>query len=240
MSPSSCAARQMGYHQILVLGVNLGSLGFLADLSPAELRDRFPASPRGEYPSFTRHLMFECVVESPNERHTFLGLNEIAVQTAPPFHMIELELIVDAAAPCATAFTASSFPRRLARPATAFRPASHSRTEICCAFVITPIRPHTLTNRPVVDSADKVYTIAVRRASGAFLVIDGPGARPRPGRTHDHDPPVPVSFGLVKVAGRNYYQVLREKLRWANRRTTATNLPPGRSVTLTSAGRGLS
>ena len=42
-----------------------------------------------------------------------------------------------------------------------------------CAFVITPICPHTLTNRPVVDSADKVYTIAVRRASGAFLVIDG-------------------------------------------------------------------
>ena len=43
------AARQMGYHQTPVLGVNLGKLGFLADLSPAELRDCFPCVARGEY-----------------------------------------------------------------------------------------------------------------------------------------------------------------------------------------------
>src|SRR5438132_150047 len=42
------------------------------------------------------------------------------------------------------------------------------------AFVITPICPHTLTNRPVVESADKVYTIVVRRASaGTTLILDG-------------------------------------------------------------------
>src|SRR5947209_1430009 len=76
------AARQMGYRQTPVLGVNLGKLGFLADLSPAELRSCFPRVVRGEY-RVTRHLMFECVVESPAGRRTFLGLNEIAVQTAP-------------------------------------------------------------------------------------------------------------------------------------------------------------
>src|SRR5947209_7717505 len=76
------AARQMGYRQTPVLGVNLGKLGFLADLSPEELRTCFPRVVRGEY-RVTRHLMFECVVESPAGRRTFLGLNEIAVQTAP-------------------------------------------------------------------------------------------------------------------------------------------------------------
>ncbi len=75
------AARQMGYRQTPVLGVNLGKLGFLADLSPAELRDCFPCVARGEY-RVTRHLMFECVLESADKRRTFLGLNEIAVQTA--------------------------------------------------------------------------------------------------------------------------------------------------------------
>ena len=55
-----------------------------ADLTPAELCSCFPRVVKGEY-RVTRCLMFECVVESPAGRRTFLGLNEIAVQTAPPF-----------------------------------------------------------------------------------------------------------------------------------------------------------
>src|SRR6516164_7023290 len=50
------AARQMGYQQTPVLGVNLGKLGFLADLSPAEVRTYFPEVVRGEY-RITRHIM---------------------------------------------------------------------------------------------------------------------------------------------------------------------------------------
>jgi NAD+ kinase len=69
--------------------------------------------------------------------------------------------------------------------------------------------------RPVVDSADKVYTIVPRRLSaGSALVIDGQEALPL---TTAHRVTVrraPVSFGLVKVPGHNYYQTLRDKLRW--------------------------
>src|SRR5437762_6524295 len=83
------AARQMGYRQTPVLGVNLGKLGFLADLSPEELRQCFPQVVQGAY-RVTQHLMFECLVEGPGQKRTFLGLNEIALQTGPPFHIIEL------------------------------------------------------------------------------------------------------------------------------------------------------
>ncbi len=48
------------------------------------------------------------------------------------------------------------------------------------AFVITPLCPHGLTSRPVVDSADKVYTLVVRRGSSAMLVIDGQDVIPLP------------------------------------------------------------
>src|SRR4051812_15807635 len=88
------AARQMGYRQTPVLGVNLGKLGFLADLGADELRCCFARVIQGAY-RVTRHLMFECVVEAPDRSHTFLGLNEIAIQTGPPFHMIVLDLIID-------------------------------------------------------------------------------------------------------------------------------------------------
>src|SRR5262249_42461977 len=83
------------------------------------------------------------------------------------------------------------------------------------AFVITPICPHTLTNRPVVDSADKTYTIVIRRAApGPTLIVDGQenvqidvGGRVTVQRA-------PVTFGLVKVPGHSYYKTLRDKLRW--------------------------
>src|SRR5438270_1474099 len=58
------AARQMGYRQTPVLGVNLGKLGFLADLSPDELRRAWPRVLQGDY-RVTQHLMFECIVETP-------------------------------------------------------------------------------------------------------------------------------------------------------------------------------
>src|SRR5689334_2157757 len=54
------AARQMGYRQVPVLGVNLGKLGFLADLTPDELRQVFPSVARGEA-RVTHHLMYECL-----------------------------------------------------------------------------------------------------------------------------------------------------------------------------------
>src|SRR5437870_11448486 len=57
------AARQMAYRQVPVLGVNLGRLGFLADLTPDELRGCFPRVVAGEY-RITRHVMFECLLET--------------------------------------------------------------------------------------------------------------------------------------------------------------------------------
>jgi NAD+ kinase len=83
------------------------------------------------------------------------------------------------------------------------------------AFVITPICPHTLTNRPVVDSADKVYKIALISSSAdAVLIADG---QEKIAISAEHQIMVrraPVTFGLVKVPGRSYYQTLRDKLRW--------------------------
>src|SRR5260370_4324401 len=91
------AARQMGYRQTPVLGVNLGKLGFLADLNPQDLCDCFPQVLHGDY-RVTQHLMFECQVSSPNPsvgNRTFLGLNEIAIQAGPPFNIVDIDLSID-------------------------------------------------------------------------------------------------------------------------------------------------
>src|SRR5436189_3856621 len=77
------------------------------------------------------------------------------------------------------------------------------------------ISSHTLTTRPVVDSADKVYTIAIQRPSpGTMLIVDGQEQIPMGVGCCVTVRRAPVSFGLVKVPSRSYYQTLRDKLRW--------------------------
>src|SRR5262245_14703240 len=88
------AARQMGYKQTPVLGVNLGKLGFLADLTPEDVRCCFSQVVGGDY-RITHHLMYECVIVGPPETRTFLGLNEVVFHAGPPFHLIDLDLEVD-------------------------------------------------------------------------------------------------------------------------------------------------
>jgi NAD+ kinase len=208
------AARQMGYHQTPVLGVNLGKLGFLADLSPDELRAFFPHVVQGDY-RVTQHLMFECVVESPEGARTFLGLNDVAIFAGPPFHMIELDLLVDGerAAPIVGDGLIISTP--IGSTAHNLSAGGPIVGQGLPAFALTPICPHTLTNRPVVDSADKVYTVEIRRAtSGTALVIDGQEGIPLTVRHRVILRRAPVTFGLVKCRGHSYYRTLREKLYW--------------------------
>src|SRR6516225_6971628 len=88
------AARQMGYQQTPVLGVNLGKLGFLADLNLDEFRDCFPRIVEGHY-RISRHLMFECVVETPQGQRILLGLNEVLVRSGPCCRILDLDLTVD-------------------------------------------------------------------------------------------------------------------------------------------------
>jgi NAD+ kinase len=229
------AARQMGYRQVPVLGVNLGRLGFLADLTPEDLRTCFPLVVAGQY-TLSSHLMLECVVEEvdgcrPVQRgpddldgcepqtvlssRTYLGLNEVVVQAGPPFHMIDLDLVVNGE-------TVLHFSGDGLIISTPVGSTGHSLSaggpilgQELSAFVITPICPHLLSNRPVVDSADKTYTIVVRRASpGTTLIVDG---QDHILMTPHHRVTVrraPVSFQLVKVPGRSYYKTLRQKLRW--------------------------
>jgi NAD+ kinase len=208
------AARQMGYRQVPVLGINLGKLGFLADLSADDLRASLPLVTCGEY-RVTRHLMYECVIEGPAGTRTILGLNEIVVRAGPPFHMIDLDLALDGE-------TVSRFSGDGLILSTPIGSTAHSLSvggpilgQELAAFLITPLAPHALTNRPVVDSADKVYTIAVRRASSAaWLTADGQESIPITTEDRVTVRRAPVQFQLVKVPGRSYYQTLRDKLLW--------------------------
>jgi NAD+ kinase len=212
------AARQMGYRQKPVLGVNLGRLGFLADLSPEQLCAALPEVLQGHF-SLTRHLMFECVVQSPAGERIVLGLNEVALQCGPPFHMIDIELLIDGEPVSHYGGDGLILSTPIGSTAHSLSAGGPILSQELDVFVITPICPHTLTYRPLVDGAHKTYTVVLQNLSSSanlFLVIDGQ----EQGRiTSEHRVVVrraPVAFQLVKVPGHSYYRTLHDKLRWGS------------------------
>ncbi len=209
------AARQMEARQIPVLGVNLGRLGFLADLSLEEVRAVFPDVVAGRY-RVTKHVMFECLVEGPDGGvHRSLGLNEIAIQTGPPFHMIDLELMIDGEVVSNYSGDGLILSTPIGSTAHSLSAGGPILGQEIEAFVVTPISPHALTSRPVVESAARVYNIRIRRAGpGTLLSIDGQEHVPVTPEHRVTFRRAPVDFQLVKVAGHSYYTTLRDRLSW--------------------------
>jgi len=88
------AARQMGQRQLPVLAVNLGRLGFLADLSPDEFPDVLAQISReGLERRVIEHLMLQCrVYRNGSILAEQLALNEVTIQTGPAFTMVDIDL----------------------------------------------------------------------------------------------------------------------------------------------------
>ncbi|MEX0701224.1 MAG: NAD(+)/NADH kinase [Planctomycetales bacterium] len=209
------ACRQLGERQLPILGVNLGRLGFLADVSPEEFRKQFDTIRDRKY-HVTEHLMFEATLrgaDGSEERH--LGLNEVAVSAAGSVRMIDVELAIDGAR--VTTYSADGLIVSTPVGSTAHSLSAGGpilRQELQ-AFVVTPICPHALTNRPIVDAADRVYTLTVPRApEGTMVVIDGQIKRPLAPGDAITIRRASVTFRLARIPGHSFYATLHRKLGW--------------------------
>jgi NAD+ kinase len=209
------AAHQMAHRQLPVIGVNLGNLGFLAGLQPNELEVMLPEVAAGRY-RVIEHLMFECsIIRGGKSNEPLLGLNEVTVLAGPPFAMIDIQLYVDG--DLATTYSCDGLIVSTPVGSTAHSLSAGGpilRKDLQ-AFVVSPISPHTLTNRPVVDTADRIYEVVVPEPNqGTSLVIDGRVQGLLTGEDRVRIVRSTASFQMVEVAGQGYYRTLREKMGW--------------------------
>ena len=210
------AALQMRERQIPILGVNLGKLGFLASVSPAELPIVLSEVARGEA-RVVEHLMFRCtIVRDGQPLAETLGLNEVAIFAGPPFAMLHADLYVDAELATTYACDGLIVSTPVGSTAHSLSAGGPILRKTLSAFVISPICPHTLTVRPVVDTADRVYEVVVPQPNeGTMVVVDG---RPLWRLTASDRVRVvraEPTFKLLEVRGQSYYRTLRDKLGWA-------------------------
>ncbi|MFZ5829171.1 MAG: NAD(+)/NADH kinase, partial [Planctomycetota bacterium] len=168
------AARQMGRRQLPVIAVNLGKLGFLADLTPAELPHVVSDFAAGRL-KVIEHLMFECRVLREGQILTEqLGLNDCVIHAGAPFRMLAIDLYVDSELVTTYSCDGLIVSTPVGSTAHCLSSGGPILRKSLRAFVVLPISPHTLTNRPVVDSADHIYEMKVDDPNpGTAVVVDG-------------------------------------------------------------------
>ena len=212
------AARQMGYKQVPTVGVNLGRLGFLADLSPEELLAKLPDIVSGKF-TIVEHLMLDCqLLRGDQLVARQLGLNEVALMAGGPFAILDVDLYVDQQLMTTYSSDGLIISTPVGSTAHSLSAGGPILRKDVQAIVITPIAAHTLTVRPVVDAAERVYEMHVRQPhEGTAVVVDGqvlctvePDDRIRVQRAE------PV-LQMISIPGHSYYGTLREKLGWGGR-----------------------
>ncbi|GAB5404070.1 MAG: NAD(+)/NADH kinase [Aureliella sp.] len=224
------AARRMGLFQVPVVGVNLGRLGFLAALGVDELERIWPQVCAGNYP-VDEHVMLQCSIcrNGPmsaecsqgalgpdlDERTPQLALNEASILGGPPFSMLQIDLYVDgdlASTYSCDGLIISTPVGSTAHNLSAGGPILHRRLQ---AVVISPISPHTLTMRPVVDRADRDFEMVVRQGHETVsAVFDGRVLSKLDEGDSFRISKAPVAFQMIRVPGKGEYRTLREKLGW--------------------------
>jgi NAD+ kinase len=208
-------ARWMGHEQVPVLGVNLGTLGFLADFSIVEVNSVLDDIASGRF-RLVEHLMFETeVIRDSQTIHRELGLNETSILAGPPFSMIEICLFVDGE--IATTYRSDGLIVSTPVGSTAYNLSAGGpivRKDLD-AFIFTPLNPHTLTNRTVIDSAMRSFELLVPRPNeGSACVVDGRLITDVVAADRVLIRRATPRFTLVETRTHGYYRTLRDKLHW--------------------------
>jgi NAD+ kinase len=210
------AALQMRERQLPILGVNLGKLGFLAEIKPDEVASVLPNVASGNV-RIAEHLMFRCTITRDGQPVAeTLGLNEVAIFAGQPFSMLTADLYVDADLATTYACDGLIISTPVGSTAHSLSAGGPILRKTLAAFVICPIAPHTMTVRPVVDTADRTYEVVVPQPNeGTTVVVDGRPLWKLAANDRVRVVRAEPTFKLIEVVGHNYYRTLRDKLGWA-------------------------
>jgi len=203
-----------------ILGVNFGSLGFLTETRIDELEPSLEAVLAGTAVIDQRVMLAADTHRGAQCFDSRVVLNDVVFTKAALSRIIELTISVGDN--LVTKVKADGLIVATATGSTAYNlaaggPIVHPRVD---ALVLTPIAPHTLTNRPIVVPAGEVIEVRPTVADvkdEIFVTYDGQSGYPLHAgdrvriRRSDHP------LQLVKAPGRNYFELLREKLKWGER-----------------------
>ncbi|MCH7570928.1 MAG: NAD(+)/NADH kinase [Deltaproteobacteria bacterium] len=211
-------ARLVERRDVPIIGVNLGGLGFITEIAADELKSILAQTLEGKFSVEKRMTLEFRVYNKKDSPKKFRVLNDGVITKGAYSKIIELETYVGKEYLCT--YRADGLIISTPTGSTAYSLAAGGPIlyPTLGAIVLSPICPHTLTNRPIVVSSKSTIRVTLRSAGGTVILSpDGQDAlRLNNGDVVEiRDYGVPVS--LVKTPSRGYFEILRNKLKWGER-----------------------
>lgn len=208
-------ARLMGNRVVPVLGINYGSLGYLAEFRIEELFPALEAILAGDYRLDPRVMLATNVFRGGDEPvlHGRV-LNDVVINKSALARMIEIETMLNGQ--FVNSFRADGLIVSTPTGSTAYNLSAGGPIiyPSMNAVVVTPICPFTLSNRPIVVPDDALIEIRLKTRQDVTLTLDGQIGFPLEVDDRVSIRKSKTLFNLVQPANRNYFDVLRDKLRW--------------------------
>ena len=207
-------------HDIPILAVNFGSLGFLTEITRPEIFQSLDTVISGKATHDLRMMLRASATRAGRPLVTHLALNDVVFSRTALSRMIELEVSVGdqfVASVKADGLIVATPTGSTAYNLAAGGPIVHPSMD---ALVLTPIAPHTLTNRPIVISADRevrVKSAGTNAGDEVYVTVDG-----QTGFALSEGDEIAITraerpIRLIRATTRSYFEVLRQKLKWNER-----------------------
>jgi NAD+ kinase len=208
------AARLVGASGVPILGINLGSLGFLTEVKLDEVHSAFEGLLSGQYQLEERVLLDVEVLRSGNVAARYLALNVAVINKGALARIIELEVSVNSQQVLLTRADGLIISTPTGSTAYSLAAGGPILYPTLDAFIIAPICPHTLTNRPVVIPDRDAVEVCLRHGTDVMLTVDGQVGMPLQQQDCLRIRRAQSTLRLVMPFGNSFFKLLREKLRW--------------------------
>lgn len=209
------AVRLYGSQEAPVLGVNLGGLGFLTEIALDELPPLFEMILRGKVQTETRVVLTARIIREGEDYPSVPFLNDMVINKGALARIIDLETSIDGL--FLTSYRGDGLIVATPTGSTAYNlaaggPILHPSLK---TIILTPICPFTLTNRPIILQDDVVIDIRLgSKAKEVWLTFDGQVGYPLKTGDVVRVQKAEKSIGLIKNPFKNYFEILRTKLKW--------------------------
>lgn len=211
------AARASIGHDVPLFAVNLGGLGFLTAIQVEDLYEQLALAVQGSLATEQRLMLRVEITRAGETIASYDGLNDLVLAKTEIARIIDLEVHLDRHFVCVykadgliIASPTGSTAYSLSAGGPIVMPTVH-------AFSITPICPHTLTNRPVIVPDSSVIEIGVPGEGSTYLTIDGQVGKLLQSGDRVVCRKSQFCTRLIRPADLLFFDVLREKLKWGGR-----------------------
>lgn len=211
------AARSLACHNVPLIGVNLGRLGFLADISPDEMTLRLDEILAGDYTEEPRALLETEILQDDEVIARYDALNDVILHISSDIRMIEFDIRINGRFVSSQRADGLVIATPTGSTAYALSGGGPILSPSVPAIGLVPICPHTLTSRPLVVESNACIELSLssQNAASAQLAFDGQSCRPiLPNdliRIRQKDKPL----RLLHPSTYDHFHILRAKLHWS-------------------------